>query len=229
MFENCVEIRGHFSDYLEDLCAPDFLRSLRFHLAYCESCRMELERWQTLQSDLHSMPRRRVPPDLALRLRVRFSQQIHRNLLGRLWVRLENALQPILLPASGGVLAAVICFGLIMGSEVVPVNNIPDVPLRFVTPPRPSRGAMPSPWQELRELRPIDFSSAGDPPVVVVTQIDAEGRVVGYQVLSGQSTPELIHRLDRMIYFSVFQPATMFGMPTDGQVVLSLRRITVRG
>ena len=229
MFENCVEIRDHFSAYLEGLCAPDFLRSLRFHLAYCESCRTELEQWQTLQADLRSMPRRRVPPDLALRLRVRFSQQIHRNLWVRLWVRLQNALEPFLLPASGGVLVAVICFGLIMGSEVVPVNDIPDVPLRFVTPPRPSRGAMPSPWRELRELRPIDFSNASDLPLAVVIRSDAEGRVVGYRVLSGQSSPELIHRLDRMIYFSVFQPATMFGMPTDGQVVLSLRRITVRG
>lgn len=211
------------------MCAPDFLRSLRFHLAYCESCRTELEEWQRLQSDLRSLPRRRVPPDQALRLRVRVSQQSHRNVLVRLWVRLQNALQPVLLPASGGVLVAMICFGLLMGSEVVPANNIPDVPLRLVTPPRPSQGAIPSPWRELQELRPIDFSNAGDLPLAVVYQIDAEGRVVGYQVLSGQSSPELIHRLDRMIYFSVFQPATMFGMPTDGQVVLSLRRITVRG
>jgi hypothetical protein len=38
-----------------------------------------------------------------------------------------------------------------------------------------------------------------------------------------------MQRLDRMIYFSVYKPATMFGKPTDGEVVLSLRRITVRG
>jgi hypothetical protein len=53
--------------------------------------------------------------------------------------------------------------------------------------------------------------------------------VKGYRVLSGQNSPELMQRLDRMIYFSVFQPATAFGKPTDGEVVLSLRRITVRG
>jgi hypothetical protein len=52
---------------------------------------------------------------------------------------------------------------------------------------------------------------------------------MGYRVLSGPSSPELIDRLDRIIYFSTFQPATMFGRPTDGQMVLSLRRITVRG
>ena len=74
----------------------------------------------------------------------------------------------------------------------------------------------------------MDFNT-GDNGLVLVTQINAEGRVKGYRVLSGQRSPELMQRLDRMIYFSIFQPATMFGKPTDGQVVLSLRRITVRG
>jgi hypothetical protein len=74
----------------------------------------------------------------------------------------------------------------------------------------------------------MDFNT-GDNGVVVLTQISAQGRVKSYRVLSGQNSPEVMRRLDRMIYFSVFQPATMFGRPTDGEVVLSLRRITVRG
>ena len=65
--------------------------------------------------------------------------------------------------------------------------------------------------------------------MVLVTHIDAEGRVMDYKILSGQHSPELTYRLDRLMYFSQFHPATMFGRPTGGQVVLSLRRITVRG
>jgi hypothetical protein len=114
------------------------------------------------------------------------------------------------------LVAAVICFGLFMGSEVVPPTKTPDVPLQLVTPPR------------VRMLAPLDFNT-DDKPVVLVTRVDADGRVMGYRVLSGESSPELIRRLDRMMYFSLFQPATAFGKPTDGQVVLSLRRITVRG
>jgi hypothetical protein len=144
------------------------------------------------------------------------SQHLHRHYLAGLWVRLENLLKPLLIPATGGVLTAVICFCLIMGSGVAPVTNIPDVPLQIVTPPR------------VRALAPMDFNT-DDNPLVLVTQIDAEGRVKGYRLLSGQNSPELTQRLDRMIYFSVFQPATTFGKPTDGEVVLSLRRITVRG
>jgi hypothetical protein len=216
MFEGCVEIRNHYSDYLDGLCAPQVLKSIRFHLNYCGSCRRELEVWESMRADLRGMPRSQVPPELALRLRVEVSQGLHRNMLERLRVWMDNALQPMLLPASGGVLAAVVFFCLIMGSVVVPATTTPDVPLAFVTPPR------------VLELAPFDFNT-GDAPVVVVTRIDAGGRAMGYRVLSGGTSPELIHQLDRVIYFSNFQPATWFGKPTDGQVVLSLRRITVRG
>jgi hypothetical protein len=216
MFETCTQIRGHFSDYLDGMCAPETLKSIRYHLGYCGACREELDRAETLQADLRSLPRRRVPAEVALQLRVCISQQLHHEYLRGLLIRLENSVRPVVLPASGGVLAAVIFFGLIMGSQVVPVTNIPDVPLQFTTPPR------------VQELAPIDFNT-GDQPVVVLTSVNAGGRAMGYKVLSGQHSPELMQRLDQLIYFSLFQPATMFGKPTDGQVVLSLRRITVRG
>ena len=122
----------------------------------------------------------------------------------------------MLIPATGGVLTAVISFCLIMGSHVAPVTDIPDVTLQVVTPPR------------VQILAPMDFNS-GDNALVVLAQISAQGRAKGYRVLSGQGSPEVMRRLDRMIYFSVFHPATTFGKPTDGEVVLSLRRITVRG
>jgi len=99
---------------------------------------------------------------------------------------------------------------------VTPVPDIPDVATQVTTPPR------------VQTLAPMDFST-GDNGLVLVTQINAEGHVKGYRLISGQSSPELLHHLDKMIYFSIFQPATMFGKPTDGEVVLSLRRITVRG
>jgi hypothetical protein len=216
MFEGCVDIRNHYSDYLDGLCEPQVRKSIRFHLNYCGSCREELEVWETMHADLRAMPRVRVPSELALRLRVRMSQGLHTDLLNRLRVWMDNVLQPVLLPASGGVLAAIVFFCLIMGSVVVPATTTPDVPLAFVTPPR------------VLELAPFDFNT-GDAPVVVVTRIDAGGRAMGSRVLSGGTSPELIHQLDRVIYFGYFQPATWFGRPTDGQVVLSLRRITVRG
>ncbi len=216
MFESCVEIRGNFSEYLDGECDRNTYRSVQFHLNYCVSCREELVRWQEMQAELRSLPRRQVPSQLALKLRVRLSQELHNNLLGRLMVRFENALKPLLLPASAGILTAVICFGIFMGSGAPVVSNVPDVPMQWVTPPR------------IAALWPLDFNT-GDQPLVVVTHIDASGRVTDYQVLSGQRSPELTYRLNRMMCYSLFRPATMFGKPTNGRMVLSLRRITVRG
>ncbi|MGD0127345.1 MAG: zf-HC2 domain-containing protein [Terriglobia bacterium] len=216
MFEGCVEIRNHYSDYLDGSCDPLARKSIRFHLSYCASCRQELEGWETMQADLRGMRRLQVPPELALRLRVEVSREAHRKWLGWLRVWLDNVLQPVLLPASGGVLAAVACFCLIMGSLVVPVSNTPDVPLGSPTPPA------------VLVLAPIDFNTP-DAAVIVVVPVDAVGRPMRYRVLSGATSPELLRQLDRVIYFSNFQPATWYGRPTDGQFVLSLRRITVRG
>ncbi len=214
MFENCVQIRSHFSDYVDGRCDRATLRDIRFHLTHCAKCAEELEVCRTLRADLRALPIQRVSPELALRLRVTLSQHLHRNFFGRLGVYLENAIRPLMLPASAGVLTAVICFGLIMGAQVIPAN-IPEAPQEISTQPR------------VRALPPINLP--GDEQVVVMTHVDDIGRVVSYQVLSGQSSPALMQRLDRMLYSSYFKPATLYGRPTDGQVVLSLRRITVRG
>lgn len=216
MFETCLEIRHQFSDYLDDRCGHEERRSIRFHLDHCASCREDLEQMQAVQAELCGLPRRRVPSGLSLQMRVRLSQRTHRRLLSEWRIRFENALRPFLLPASGGVLTAVIFFGLIMGTSFVPVSTMPDVPLSIVTPPR------------VKMLAPMNLGS-DDQDLVLLTQVDAAGRVMSYKILSGQVSPQLTHRLDMVIYFSTFDPATTFGRPTGGQVVLSLRRITVRG
>ncbi len=216
MFENCSEIRSYFSDYLDGTCSREVFRSVRFHLNYCASCRSELERCEVLRADLRTLPPHRVSPDLALRLRVELSRHLHRNALGRLLVALDNFLKPLVLPASGGVLAAVLCFGLILGSQIIPAASHGPQHDTARTPPR------------VEALAPLNLPPGVD-GVVLVTHIDAEGRVVSYRVMSGKHSPQFLHHLDRMMYFSHFQPATTDGKPTDGEMVLLLSRITVRG
>ena len=214
MFESCLEIRSCFSEYLDGECSPDTRRSLRYHLQYCAACRRELERYELIQSDLHDLPRPRPSAFAQLRLAVALSRARHAQTLANLSLRLENALQPLLLPASGAVLAGLLCLSLTFNWLIPPGPSKPDVPL--VTPPR------------LESMAPLDFKS-GDVHLVVMTNVDAGGHVVDYQVLSGQQSPELKPELDRLMYFSIFQPATLFGQPTAGRAVLSLSRITVRG
>jgi len=214
MFESCLEIRSHFSEYIDGVCSPDDRRSLRYHLQHCGACRRELDRYELIRSDLHALPRPRPSAFAQLRLNVALSRARHVQTLANLAVRLENAFQPMLLPASGAVLAGLLCLGLTFDWLVQPRTSKPDVPL--LTPPR------------LESLAPLEFNT-GDMQLVVVTHVDAGGRVVDYQVLSGEQSPKLKPELDRLMYFSVFRPATLLGKPTEGDAVLSLSRITVRG
>lgn len=216
MFENCAEIREQFSDYQDGVASPDVVRSIRFHTQYCDSCRKELALDEEVHDLLRTLPRHPVEPATDLRLRVRMSQELSRNYVGRLWVRLDNQFRRLVLPAAGGVLVAVFCFCLLMGSEVAPVSKLPDVPLSFVTPAR------------VVTLAPLNFAP-GDRPVIVVTYIGLNGRVIGYKVLSGQHSPALMRNLDRLIYYSRYSPAMTFGRPTDGRVVLSFSQVTIRG
>jgi hypothetical protein len=219
MFENCTEIRALFAGYLDGGSGRDQVKSVRFHLNYCDACRRELEMAQAIQSDLRALRRRRMPAELSLALRVHLSQLLHDDWVTRWRIRLENSLKPLLLPAAGGVIIAMICFGCLLGSNPLPLlsGQRPDVPLALVTPPR------------LLELPPIDFNTDDD-QLVVMTQVSAAGQVMSYEVVSGGSiSPEVRYHLDRLIYFSVFEPATTFGTPTDGKVLLALSRITVRG
>jgi Putative zinc-finger len=216
MFESCLEIRAHFWDYLDGTCERTLFRSIRYHLEYCSSCRQEMARMEMVSDDLKSLRTRRVPPELALRLRVQLSRHLHQNLLGRLLISLDNVFRPLLLPASGGFAAAVLCFVLIVGSQLSPTPGLASVTTEANKPPR------------IQQLAPINFP-LGDDGIVVMTNIDAEGRVLSYQILSGSASNSELRNLDRMMFFSHFQPAMMDGQPTDGQVVLSLRRITVRG
>jgi hypothetical protein len=216
IFESCSEIRGYFSDYIDGVCPAETIHSVRYHLLHCVACTSELERYEALQTELRHLSRQQVSPDLALRLRVQMSQELHRNVFQRFMVRLENVFRPVLFPSVAGSLVALFCIVLMLGAGTPQSSNIPDVPL--VTPPR------------IQVLAPMNLD-AGAQPLVLVTYVNAEGRVTSYKIISGKQSPGLMQRLDQMMYYSLFEPATSFGRPTSGRVVLSLpaRTITVRG
>jgi len=217
IFESCSEIRANFSDYIDGVCPAETNHSIRYHLAHCVPCAAELERYEALHSELRRLSRQQVTPQLALRLRVKVSQELHRNFFQRLMVRLDNIFKPLLLPSVTGALVSVVCIGLMLSSAAPRASDGPDVPLDLVTPPR------------VQLLAPVNLDDTGGQPIVLVTHVNAEGRATSYTILSGKATPSLIQRLDQMMYYSLFLPATSFGQPTSGDVVLSFRRITVRG
>ena len=143
---------------------------------------------------------------------VSLSARAHRW-AGRVELVFENLMRPMALPFAGGVLSALVMFAMLVPSLAFPHNFRNDVPL-WVLYTDPA----------LQEMNPVDASDE----IVVDVTIDERGRVQGYVVTRGQMTPEIENNL---ILFSRFAPATAFGQPTWGRVLVSFRRsqISVRG
>jgi hypothetical protein len=66
--------------------------------------------------------------------------------------------------------------------------------------------------------------------VMVEAYVDANGRVQDYKILSAPpDMKDSLPELSNMLIFSQFRPATSFGRPTSGKVVLSFSRVNVKG
>ena len=130
-----------------------------------------------------------------------------------------------MLPATAGVLSAVVVFGVLIGFMAMPVQvsaSRDDVPTLLYTPPRLQ--ALPS------ELGLQSESGANSEPVVIETLVDANGRVQDYRIVSGPADARRLEpNLNNIMIFTTFQPATTFGVPTSGRVVLSFAKINVGG
>ncbi len=214
MFESCVQIREKFSDYADGVCSRPAVLSIRYHLHHCVACAAEYERYQLVSADLRSLVRPKPSLLTDLRLDVALSQARNSRVWDILRLRFENVFRPLLLPATGAVLAGLICLGVTLECLIVPPARVDASTI--TTPAR------------VESLAPLDFNTGTD-GVVLVTHVNADGQATEYKVLSGTPSPDLKPELDRVMYFSVFRPATRLGEPTDGEVVLSLRSITVRG
>jgi hypothetical protein len=163
-----------------------------------------------------------APPELALCLKVTLSQQLaarrHNRWEARL-VRWENALNAFMLPATAGLLSAVLIFGMLIG-VLVPAHwsNANDVPTMLYTPPEMTA----APFS-------LEASNANGDAILVEAVIDAHGRVQDYRVLNPAGQNELSPEMKNTLIFTQFRPATSFGLPTSGRVVISFSNINVGG
>jgi hypothetical protein len=189
------------------------------HLEQCADCQQEYVLLENTRSLVSSLGRRQPPSDLALKIRVAISSS--RNSLGllqRYAVRLENAFQGFMVPATAGVLSAVIFFGSLMVLLMpAQVSANDDVPSTFYTPPRLQVSEYPEDQLNL------------DSPVVIETYVDSSGRVENYRIISGRDDDEVRAELNRALLFTIFAPAQSFGHPVPGKAIMSFSHINVKG
>ncbi len=231
---NCREAQRRIPGYFDGaIDAADHV-GLCEHLRSCGDCREELEQYRLLTSQLASLEAVPAPADLAVRIRINALERPSRwSGLSRLWARAlltsQNILEPLAVPATGGILTALVVFALVVESLVMgipmgrPIPN--DQPLNLVQP------------AALEELAPFSVSSIMDATdrgnsggLVVEATLNAEGEVLYYRIVSGPHSAAVQQQMDEIMLFSRFRPELNFGRPTSGgHVFLSFDQVRVRG
>ncbi len=205
---------------------------LHAHLAACPGCRSELGAYRQLSAVMSRSERATPPADLALRVRValnraRDAEPWGRRAWSRIAITAENMLAPVALPATGGVLTALLTFSLVFYHLLlgVPLGAVPnDVPIHRIQEARlESLAPFPVPSEDA-------FAGEEDQTLLVEALVNEYGEAVDYRILVGPDTLSVRRQLDPVVYFSKYRPQVSFGRPTPGgRVILSFREVRVRG
>ncbi len=220
---NCREAQKLMSLYLDAEVARGQMSALQGHMESCVACSRRYVGMKRTQTAVGALGRKSAPAELALKLRVAISREVastQRSRWEMLSIHWENAFNALMVPATGGLVATILTFGLLINLLMpgqVPGAN--DVPTTFYTPP---------------QLQATPFEVAMDmtrgEPLIVEAVVGTDGRIQDYRVLSGgENGSAMLSELKNMLIFATFRPATSFGRPTVGRAVLAFSKIQVKG
>jgi Putative zinc-finger len=215
----CKQTLKLLNSYVDDMLSWEEVASVDEHLHICSQCSYELHQLKTLRQLMRSMRRQQPPTDLALRTQIRASKQDIRLVLERAFAKVEDFLRPIAIPAFSGVALTVVFFIILLSTLFTGANlsaSDRDIPLGLITEPR-ARSLYMSQFVQLGNLVSLRE------PITVETYVGTDGRIIDYKILSGPRDRATVRSLNEFFFFEVsFDPATSFGRPTHGKIVLSL-------
>jgi anti-sigma factor RsiW len=234
--QRCAEVRASFSSYLDGAISGQEMHEISRHidgfedggesLAGCEDCARELAAWRLTQDAVAMLRPAKAPADLALRLRVAISQaQARRSVRwrDRLSLAWDNAIRPLAVQVSAGFAGSVALVGsivLLLGVVAAPQPVLAnDEPL----------GALTAPHYLYSRVPPGAIVTAHDTVILVQASVDTAGRVYDFSIVSGPQDDAVRNQVANQLLGSVFQPASAFGVPIRGQVVVTFAGISVRG
>jgi anti-sigma factor RsiW len=228
---NCDQMQARLSEYLDGAVSGQQMLEIARHIdgdrnaAGCGVCAGELAAWRTTQNALTALGPMKAPEDLALKLRVAISHEKSKRdsrLLDRLALAWDNGMRPALLQISGGLAGSVVLLGTmlaLMNMVGAPAVQADDEPLGAVTQPHFRYSAVGT----------DGVVTPHDSPIVVEASVDTLGRVYDYKIVEGPGDAVTRRQVVNQLLNSVFQPASAFGVPIRGRVVLTYSGILVRG
>jgi len=215
----CAEYKRLFSPYLDGQVSGAEMHALQKHMQGCDGCAREYAEIQrTLQMIVAlNRARTKAPAELPLRLRL-----ARRRRFEGVMVRMSNALDAFMVPATAGVVSAVLIFGLLLGFFALPQQlsaSSSDVPLMLYTGP-----------QLQQSVFGTSLGSMGEDSVVIEAYVGANGRVEDYRILSQSADAKAaLPQVKNLLIFTTFRPALSMGVPTAGRAVISFSKISVKG
>lgn len=220
---HCSWIQQRLSAYAEGELSSLAGFVTRLHLQVCPSCLRDAEAMEAAWSPLRLLREPEPPSTLATQLRAAISVEIaHGNpwqwRMARLRASIRDGLRPMAIRTVSGSLAAALLFGMIMPALwTMPVEANDDVPVTYLT-----KGLVSSPTLEARDLFP--FSEDTD----VLVYIDTRGKMYDFQLPEDQrQNVQLRAEIAQSLLLAEFEPATFFGQPVLGRVVITFT--TVKG
>jgi hypothetical protein len=202
------------------------MQKIAQHLEICAGCEREFASLRAMQQSLAALGPAKAPADLGLKLRLAIShEQAKRksSWLDALTLKWENAVRPMLVQVSAGFAGAVLLvggIGLLLGMVAAPEPVMAnDEPL----------GAMTTPHYLYSAVSPSAIVTDHDSVIVVEAYVNAQGRVYDYNIVSGPDDPAVHNQIVDQLLMSVYEPASVFGVPVRGRVVLTFSGISVHG
>jgi hypothetical protein len=220
---HCSWIQQRLSAYAEGELSGVARFVTRLHLQVCPSCLRDAESVEAAWSPLRLLRSPEPPATLATQLRAAISVELIRGnpwqwRMTRLKASIRDSMRPMAIRTISGSLSAVLLFGLVMPALwTIPVEANDDIPVTYLT-----KGLVSSPTLEAKELFP--FSEDTD----VMVYIDTRGKMYDFQLPEDQrQNVQLRAEIAQSLLLAEFEPATFFGQPVLGRVVITFT--TVKG
>jgi anti-sigma factor RsiW len=221
----CARVQSTFSGYLDGAISGREMQLASSHLERCGTCAGEFESWRGMQRLLTEHGVTKAPADLGLKLRLAISHETTRrqSVQDNLAMRWENLVRPMLVQAASGIVGAMLLVGGI--SMLVGVVSVPNAVLANDEP----LGAVTMPHYLYSAAQEQPVLTRDDSTIVVQADVNAEGRVYDYSIVSGPTDEKTTDEVRNQLMLQVYEPARMFGEPVRGQVLVTFSGVLVKG
>jgi hypothetical protein len=221
---DCVAAQAAFSPYLDGALTGLEMGRVAAHLEACDPCATEFEGWRDMQAALGELGPAKAPADLQRQLRSAIGLERDRgsylSAIGRLALLWRRSIAPLAVQGAGGLAAALLLaagvFRLFGPGVAVQAN---DDGLAHLIAPHYLYSQVP----------PTAVQTGRDVPVLIDATVDTSGRVCDYKILNGAKDGAVLLQVEQNLLSSVFKPATVFGVPVMGHVMLTYTGVSVRG